>query len=898
MLDDVLGAFLLASPPPLVPTDSSICILDEDLTTTTSSPATANTSLPWEVPGPSPSKDPSSIKPIDAASPCLSPVGEASSKLSADDPSPFLAFKGLSTSNPNTLSHRISWSVASERGYRNLVSPYPVRHPIHTEIEDMHWPTLQERTPWESGLLGRGDDYGLVAMDDREDGLKEFLDDLEEGRPFTSSVDISQTTRIMVLADGHGGVGAARFFVPRIRSAMQDLMQSKEWDFHLPLDQQEFRQKSRDIFLDLDAEYVAEKVASYRRWRHDILLNTQDGAFDGDNPSRKHKMTRPPDDGCTLVVTLLHGGFVVNLNVGDSRTVLASRPALVGGEGGEGVMGGKGSSEVRGREGLEEGVREEEEEDEEDGSFVSECSGEVHPMVVSSLLKSPSPPPSASSSFAAAAHVSQPLASSSSSSSYPPSSFHHSNPPASSSSASFTPTPSWPADLSDLSPDLEWRIDFASSDHNMTHPGKVWSIHSRGGRFINPDGTPRLVLDALVPPEARGYEPYHELRGARIHRPPNDTVRSAGISHRRTLNLTATMGDVLFKVDPPVLTPEPDVTFLLLDPSRDYTLVMATDGVWDHLRSQFRLTLRETPPPSDDPAVPTPVVSHLLPSSSALSAFLLGPDATVFGLREDVCALPESVLEAFGGRLTGPWGGEAADPVVLVEGDDIQNAMVVSVVTAAVDAAVRESTSPRGVGGSSGGFGETMAIGKAERLDSLRTVPGEEEMEGIEVEGGSVEGVIESPFPRRSVIIETDCPPPPSCTSTTTTTPAPTPIPSPTPSTTSSVSSSSTAVSPAGPTLADRLAGAAASLVQREIPAGRREAGGGFFVGGGRSAESPEALTEEEAGEVFLGRRGGGKVGGGLGGAEGLFHQGQQRYDDATAFVKRYDVGSCFMFVG
>ena len=128
----------------------------------------------------------------------------------------------------------------------------------------------------------------------------------------------------------------------------------------------------------------------------------------------------------------------------------------------------------------------------------------------------------------------------------------------------------------------EWESHYFSRDHNTTHPVKVWGIHSSGGYFITPKGAflgfPIKYQDEDTP--------YHNLAGTRVYRPASALSQNVGLSHRRTLNLTATLGDLLFKLDPPVMSGEPDVTFVPLNPHSEYILIVCTDGVWDHLRVQ------------------------------------------------------------------------------------------------------------------------------------------------------------------------------------------------------------------------------------------------------------------------------------------------------------------------
>jgi len=351
-------------------------------------------------------------------------------------------------------AHEIVWAVATETGYKNIISNNGnglIRMPIHAELEDVHWPSMQDIPEWSSGfqLTETKTCTKSSSVDTLNDMEMDITDDFIATHPSerVREVEDINGSRIFVLADGHGGVNAPRFFVPAVRQGMASLLSSRSWDLTSPVDQAEFETAATELFKLLDAEYCATQVELYQAW---LAMGSPAGA-------------RPVDDGCTLVVTLFHRGVMVNMNVGDSRTVLYSRPV---------------SSN-----------------DEED-----------------------------------------------------------------------------------------WVPAFTSVDHNMTHPGKVHSIHTRGGHFLNPNGTLKYVN--VTAPETRCHLPYNELLGARIYRAPCSRVKAVGVSHKRTLNLSGTMGDLLFKIEPAVLTPEPDVKFLVLDARRDYVVVMGTDGVWDHLSYQ------------------------------------------------------------------------------------------------------------------------------------------------------------------------------------------------------------------------------------------------------------------------------------------------------------------------
>jgi len=147
---------------------------------------------------------------------------------------------------------------------------------------------------------------------------------------------------------------------------------------------------------------------------------------------------------------------------------------------------------------------------------------------------------------------------------------------------------------------FNWTIHFASKDHSPDHPHRAHHIHRAGGLFINDDGTRRAVR--IQPPQERGDMIYTELTGSRIYRPPNDQIKALGISHLKTLNLAGTMGDLLFKIAPAVISSRPDITFVRIrdtleegNPDNggwEHLIVYTTDGVWDHLRQQSAPSLQ------------------------------------------------------------------------------------------------------------------------------------------------------------------------------------------------------------------------------------------------------------------------------------------------------------------
>ncbi|KAJ3025845.1 UNVERIFIED_CONTAM: hypothetical protein HDU68_006596, partial [Siphonaria sp. JEL0065] len=411
--------------------------------------------------------------------------------------------------------HSITWAVSSELGYRNMISAsaHPtasnlvqtdfIRIPIHTQIEDVHWPCKEDAGLW--AVEGLGTDHrvfghhfnnggvvtseydnswkktttneekpgellageydvisesGSVMSSDIDDDEHDHMDIVKSSaesmyhnnnttsisdpmlvetglHPTTassaSSVDSdddtestlsstnnssvlqhqlddlpietlsrpvnkakpnhpsTQPSRLFILADGHGGILASKFFVPRTKAVLTDLLQSQSWDFAVPQDRLEFETKACEAFRVIDAEYCAIQVSRYRTW-----------VDSGSNPQE-----RPDDDGCALVAVVVHAGWLVNMNVGDSRMTLHSR------------------------------------------------------------LRQPQPQQQSSETL------------------------YNTNNPS-------TPHQQEP-----------WTPVFTSNDHNMTHPGKVYSIYTAGGHFMSPSHT--LIPMNPQHPSVRKDAPYHEL---------------------------------------------------------------------------------------------------------------------------------------------------------------------------------------------------------------------------------------------------------------------------------------------------------------------------------------------------------------------------------------------------
>ena len=336
---------------------------------------------------------------------------------------------------PAQPEYNFAWSVATQKGYRYASSLNRDRKlDIHTEMEDMYYPS-QNETPNNIHPI--------------------------TGRPY----------QLFMLADGHGGHRCAQYAVATLPPAVIELFNSRAWDVRSPEDQQVLRKELQTIFLEADQVYCARKLEEFRHWMNTVVR------VNGGSPSDpKNRAFKPADDGCTLVVNILYDGYLVNCNVGDSRSLMLRSTA---------------ASE-------------------------------------------------------------------------------------------------------------QWVPEFSSIDHTPGHPEKASMIQSNGGRYILNGTTADVSLlvqevhvewaetDMLLQQQAAvsmQTAAYSCLTRCRIGRPLNWKISEIDVPASTTLNLTGTMGDLFFKYNPSLITARPDVTFVPMQPleNRRYMLVMATDGLWDHM---------------------------------------------------------------------------------------------------------------------------------------------------------------------------------------------------------------------------------------------------------------------------------------------------------------------------
>ncbi|CAG8456995.1 13483_t:CDS:2, partial [Acaulospora colombiana] len=131
-------------------------------------------------------------------------------------------------------------------------------------------------------------------------------------------------------------------------------------------------------------------------------------------------------------------------------------------------------------------------------------------------------------------------------------------------------------------------LAYQSTIQSPGHPSKAYHVYSNGGIFRREENE-KIIKPKINPPAypadstpSSQLKMYSSLQKARIYRPP-DFQNPFGLSNDFSLNLGDTMGDLFFKLDPPLFPCEADVDFLIMESGVDYIGVMAPDGLWDHM---------------------------------------------------------------------------------------------------------------------------------------------------------------------------------------------------------------------------------------------------------------------------------------------------------------------------
>ena len=197
---------------------------------------------------------------------------------------------GVIQDDGSRFPYRYCWSVATQKGYRyppngqQNDSHQPIKKlDIHAEMEDQHFPFM--------------------------DNSPNFVHAITQ-EPF----------QVFMLADGHGGHECAQFAVNTIPPRVVDLINSRQWNLGLSDHQETLRAEIERIFLDVDTVYCEHKLNQYR------ALNEKAKSLDIQPYDTRLRAEKPADDGCTLVLNVFYDNYLINCNVGDSRTLLLSRP--------------------------------------------------------------------------------------------------------------------------------------------------------------------------------------------------------------------------------------------------------------------------------------------------------------------------------------------------------------------------------------------------------------------------------------------------------------------------------------------------------------------------------------------------------------------------------------------
>ncbi|CAG8513767.1 4834_t:CDS:2, partial [Racocetra persica] len=140
--------------------------------------------------------------------------------------------------------------------------------------------------------------------------------------------DGSFMARLFCLADGHGGSGCSEFLISRVPNRIQELLQDHPANFDNKDEQQWFREQMVHLVRQLDDEYVEAKRVEFRRWKYQRekqgSIPFVDENFIINDQSDSDSMP-PVDDGSTIIINVFINDWLINVNVGDSRTFLACR---------------------------------------------------------------------------------------------------------------------------------------------------------------------------------------------------------------------------------------------------------------------------------------------------------------------------------------------------------------------------------------------------------------------------------------------------------------------------------------------------------------------------------------------------------------------------------------------
>src|SRR5205085_1859576 len=121
---------------------------------------------------------------------------------------------------------------------------------------------------------------------------------------------------------------------------------------------------------------------------------------------------------------------------------------------------------------------------------------------------------------------------------------------------------------------LRLNLTFQTVDHSPGHPDKAYHIHNNGGVFRRVEDE-KIIKPKIQPPSTPSSFPsgcmqtsyskfYSSLLKARVCR-PEGFKNCYGLVNNASVNIGDAMGDLYFKLDPPLFQCEPDVDFVELE---------------------------------------------------------------------------------------------------------------------------------------------------------------------------------------------------------------------------------------------------------------------------------------------------------------------------------------------
>lgn len=148
--------------------------------------------------------------------------------------------------------------------------------------------------------------------------------------------ELSISGRVFVLADGHGGPGCSEYFIRHVPVSVQSICAKYTAEQVSELEiQTKLEVEFKDMVAELDEAYLSIKREEFKKQAElmeEDKAKKLEPATTGDadametDDANDNPGTKVNNDGCTLIINLLVGEWLVNINVGDSRTILMSAP--------------------------------------------------------------------------------------------------------------------------------------------------------------------------------------------------------------------------------------------------------------------------------------------------------------------------------------------------------------------------------------------------------------------------------------------------------------------------------------------------------------------------------------------------------------------------------------------